>query len=595
MVLSYKKERQKFPRIVALDSETSSERQIGYKIYFTFFRFFTAMKLLLGFILFFCFQFSLGQNFYLKMEGTSETENKTIDSLQYESKHASVALILEEQKRFENKLINQGFFDWLLLEQKKVNDSSFVFKYKLGNSIKNNTIYIGNLSAEEKSLLQLEKDTLVIATNEIENFMKSKIALLEKKGYSLANLQLTNQRKVDNNLFSELQLKLNSKRNITDLVIVGYDKFPAGIKKAITKKAKKATFNQDNLKQINDEFDKLQFVNQLKYPEILFTTDSTKIFVYLEKSKPNKFDGFIGFSNDDQSKLTFNGYLDLQLQNILNSGEKFNLYWKNDGNRQTSFNIGTELPYIFKTPIGIKANLRIFKQDSTFQNTITDLNLGYYFSYNTKAYIGYQKTTSVDIQNTNSFSLNDFTNTFLTSSFEHVALNSDSFIFPEKAKVFLKVGTGNRTIASQKTSQFFTQLDLNYNFNLNQKNSIYLRNQTFYLQSDDYIINELFRFGGINSIRGFNENSLQANVFSGIMAEYRYLVAPNLYVHSITDYGYFQDKTAAIDDKLLGLGFGFGLFTKNGLFNLIYANGSTSEQAIKLSNSIVHISFKTNF
>ena len=553
------------------------------------------MKLLLGLLLFFCFQFSLGQNFYLNIKGASETENKTIDSLQYENKHTSVASILEEQKHFENKLTNQGFFDWQLLEQKKVNDSSFVFKYNLGNSIKSNTIYIGKLSAEEKSLLQLEKDTLTIATNEVENFMKSKIALLEKKGYSLANLQLVNQRRIGNNLISDLQVKLNAKRNITDLVIVGYDKFPTGIKKAITKKAKKATFNQDNLKQINDTFDKLQFVNQIKYPEILFTTDSTKIFVYVEKSKPNKFDGFIGFSNDDKSKLTFNGYLDLQLQNILNTGEKFNLYWKNDGNQQTSFNIGTELPYIFKTPIGIKANLRIFKQDSTFQNTMTDLNLGYYFAYNTKAFVGYQKTTSVDIQNTNSFSLNDFTNTFLTSSFEHLELNPDSFIFPEKSKVFVKFGTGNRTIASQKTSQFFTQLDMNYNFNLNSKNSIFVRNQTFYLQSDDYIINELFRFGGINSIRGFNENSLQANAFTGIIAEYRYLLASNLYLHSITDFGYFQDKTANIEDRLLGLGFGFGLFTKNGLFNLVYANGSTSEQAIKLSNSIVHISFKTNF
>ena len=553
------------------------------------------MKLLLGLLLFFCFQFSLGQNFYLNIKGASEIENKTIDSLQYENKHASVASILEEQKRFENKLTNQGFFDWQLLEQKKVNDSSFVFKYNLGNSIKSNTIYIDKLSAEEKSLIQLEKDSLTIATNEVENFMKSKIALLEKKGYSLANLQLVNQRRIENNLISDLQVKLNAKRNITDLVIVGYDKFPTGIKKAITKKAKKATFNQDNLKQINDTFDKLQFVNQIKYPEILFTTDSTKIFVYVEKSKPNKFDGFIGFSNDDKSKLTFNGYLDLQLLNILNTGEKFNLYWKNDGNKQTSFNIGTELPYIFKTPIGIKANLRIFKQDSTFQNTMTDLNLGYYFAYNTKAFVGYQKTTSVDIQNTNSFSLNDFTNTFLTSSFEHLELNPDSFIFPEKSKVFVKFGTGNRTIASQKTSQFFTQLDMNYNFNLNSKNSIFVRNQTFYLQSDDYIINELFRFGGINSIRGFNENSLQANAFTGIIAEYRYLLASNLYLHSITDFGYFQDKTANIEDRLLGLGFGFGLFTKNGLFNLVYANGSTSEQAIKLSNSIVHISFKTNF
>jgi len=553
------------------------------------------MKFIYIFITILCFQLTLGQNFYLKIAGTSEKEHKTIDSLQYQSKHTSVASILEEQKKFEEKLTHQGFFDWFLLEQKKVNDSSFLFKYHLGNRIKHTYIYIGKLSVEENSLLQLEKDTLIVATNEVENFMQSKIALLEKKGYSLANIRLTNHRKFENKLICDLQLELNSKRNITNLVVMGYDKFPIGIKKAITRKTKKATFNQENLKQINETFDKLQFVNQLKYPEILFTTDSTKIFVYVEKSKPNKFDGFIGFSNDDKSKLTFNGYLDLQLQNIFNTGEKFNLYWKNDGNRQTSFNIGTELPYIFKSPFGIKANLRIFKQDSTFQNTVTDLNLGYYFGYNTKAFIGYQKTTSVDIQNTNSLSMNDFTNTFLTSSFEHLEINPNSFIFPEKAKVFVKFGTGNRTISSQKKNQFFTQLDVNYCFNLNPKNSIFVRNQTFYLQSDDYVINELFRFGGINSIRGFNENSLQANAYTGIIAEYRYLLASNLYLHSITDFGYFQDKTSDSQDRLLGLGFGFGLFTKNGLFNLVYANGSTSEQNIKLSNSIVHVSFKTNF
>jgi hemolysin activation/secretion protein len=115
------------------------------------------------------------------------------------------------------------------------------------------------------------------------------------------------------------------------------------------------------------------------------------------------------------------------------------------------------------------------------------------------------------------------------------------------------------------------------------------------LNSDTYIVNELYRFGGINSIRGFRENSLQANFFSGLMLEYNYILAPNIYVHSITDYGYFQDKASNLQDSLLGLGFGFGLLTNNGLFNLVYANGSTNNQAIKLSNSIIHISFKTSF
>jgi outer membrane protein assembly factor BamA len=130
---------------------------------------------------------------------------------------------------------------------------------------------------------------------------------------------------------------------------------------------------------------------------------------------------------------------------------------------------------------------------------------------------------------------------------------------------------------------------------LNNKNVINIKSQNFYLQSDEYIINELYRFGGINSIRGFNENTLQGNVFSSLLTEYRYVLSPSIYVHSIMDYAYFQDKTTNLSGTLLGLGFGFGILTKNGLLNLVYANGSTKDQAIKLSNSIVHISLKANF
>ncbi len=60
--------------------------------------------------------------------------------------------------------------------------------------------------------------------------------------------------------------------------------------------------------------------------------------------------------------------------NNLNAGEEFTLYWKSDGKNQKTFNIGIELPYIFKSPFGLKANLNIFKQDSTFQNTKTAID-----------------------------------------------------------------------------------------------------------------------------------------------------------------------------------------------------------------------------
>ena len=549
------------------------------------------MKFILSFLTFFICQTILAQNSYLQIKGSDEIENKTIDSIAYVKKHANTKSLIDEVNSFSDKLLKNGYLASKHEEAVKVNDSTFLFNYTIGSKNKFIHIYIG----ENFELLNLKSDSLKIALSETENFMNTALLLLEKKGYSLARLQLVNFKKENNKLSADLSLAAEKIRTLDDIIINGYDKFPAGHKKQIKRLYRKKVFNQENLKKIHADFGKFRFVNSLKYPEILFTKDSTKVYVYLEKAKPNTFDGFVGFSNDENKKLIVNGYLDLQLQNILNGGEKIALYWKSDGKNQKTFNGGIEIPYLFKSPLGLKAQLNIFKQDSLFQNTQTAIDLGYYFNYNTKVFLGYQSAESSDIQNTNSSTISDYKNSFVTTHLDFSVYNPDDYLFPDKTQIYCKLGTGKRDLELSSSSQFFGLLNLSHNFYLNKKNIVNLRSLNYYLNSDSYIINELHRFGGINSIRGFNENSLQGNTFTSILTEYRYVANANVYIHSIIDYGYYQDKSSNTTNSLVGLGFGFGLLTKNGLFNLVYANGSTKEQAIKLSNSIVHISFKARF
>ncbi len=536
------------------------------------------------------------QGFNLKIVGQSEKEIKIIDSIGYVLKHKNAKSILDENNLFYEKITRKGFLECQVEERFKLNDSTFCFKYSLGKKINYAHIYIGAKSQENIAInYNVKNDTLTLAYEETESFLNATLKKLETNGFSMAKVQLVNIQKSKDFLNADLSITTEIKRQVNDIVINGYDKFPEGHKKNIIRLYRNKVFNQKNLDKLYNDFEKFRFVKQSKYPEILFTKDSTKIYVYLEKTKPNTFDGYVGFTNDETKKVIFSGYVDLILNNVLNSGEKLALYWKSDGQDQKTFNLGVELPYIFKSSIGIKAELNIFKQDSTFQNTKKALNLGYYFNYNTRLYIGYQSTESSDIQNVNSSTLSDFDNSYITTAIEYLDFKNDDFLFPEKTSFDFKIGTGKRDTKLISDSQFFGSLYAKHNFYLNQKNIVNIKSQNFYLQSGNYIINELQRFGGINSIRGFNENSLQGNLFSSILSEYRYVLTPNLYVHSIIDYGYLQDKTTDSNQNLIGLGFGFGLLSKNGLFNLVYANGSTNEQAIKLSNSIIHISFKASF
>lgn len=537
---------------------------------------------------------------YLKINGASTKENKIIDSVSYLTGHKNYKLLADEVSLFSVKLSKIGYLENKIASNLKVNDSTFLYQFDLGEKTKFIHVYIGKIKSNVNvSIPNSKKDTIIVPFIESENYLVTILKSLEKKGFSMAKLKLENIKKRENYLTADLTVILDNKRFINGIVINGYDKFPKGFKKNAFRMYRNKTFSQENLEKISTDFNQYRFVKQTKYPEILFTKDSTKVYVYIEKARSNTFDGFIGFSNDENQKLILNGYLDLVLNNVLNSGEKLSIYWKSDGQDQKTFNFALELPYVFKSPFGLKAQLNIFKQDSLFQNTRTNIDLGYFFNYNNRLYLGYQSTESSDIQNTNSVILNDYTNSFYTLNYETFNFNRKSintlFLFPENSLFSVKIGTGKRDSKFGNNSQFFGNLNLNYTLFLNSKNSLNIKSQNYYIQSSDYIINELYRFGGINSIRGFNENSLQGNAFGSILTEYRYVLSPSIYVHSIIDYGYFQDKTSNVDNNLLGFGFGFGLLTKNGLFNLIYANGSTNEQTIKLSNSIIHISFKTTF
>ena len=533
-----------------------------------------------------------------------------IDSLQYISKHDNLKTLTDEINKVSKKLLKIGFIENTVVSTDREGESNYTSKISLGIRVKYIHMHIGAIT-ELKQILETgtKSDTLIIPYQETEAFLNTSLQKLEQKGFSLAKLKLNNIQNKNGVIFADLIFQTDKQRILNSIVIKTAENerktnFPAGYLKQINKKYLNKTFNKEILKKINTDFEKFGFVKQIKYPEILFTKDTTIAYVYLEKRKSNVFDGFIGFSNNDNKNITFNGYLDITLENVLHTGELFSLYWKNDGNKQKAFRSSLELPYLFKSPIGLKAQINIFKQDSTFQNTKTAIDLGYLINYNTRIYLGYQTTESSDIQNSNSTQVSDYKNSFVTLNFDYTKNDNTSSFFTKKSAISINLGFGKRDQNTQPeqqgvNNQFYIDLMAMHNFYLNKKNSINIKTQNYYLKSEKYIINELFRFGGINSIRGFEENSLQANFLSTILTEYRYAISPSLYLHSILDYGIFQDKTKTQrnveKENLFSLGLGLGLQTKNGLLKLAFANGTNNNINLTFYNTIINISYNVKF
>ena len=557
-----------------------------------------AILLFLGWM----FQMNMySQSLYLLAEGTSEKETQIIDSLYYQKTFEDFVSLQEEVNLIKNKLTNSGYIENELLSLKKQNDSSFLASYRLKQKYKTIRLYFDN--SINRKILKL------VSTDIKENYVDIKVEALEatlkllnsefsNQGDPFSTIQLTNIIKQnDDNLFADLIISESfQKRTIDSIIINGYEKFPKSFVKRYLKIKSKQPFNLKSIKDKTAELENLVFASQIKEPEVLFTKDSTLLYIYVEKQKSNAFDGFLGFgTNTETNKIEFNGYLNLNLLNNLNYGESFRLIYKSDESEQKTFDVNAKLPYLFGSPLGTELGLNIFKKDSTFVTVIQSAKLQFQVNPKNMVSAGIDASTSTNLLDNSSLFVDDYKSTFYTLNYIFTKRQRFDRLFPINFKFDASLGLGSRTFGNTNESQTKFGLETHKIFNLNGKNSFYLRVTGMVLNSESYFENELMRFGGINSIRGFEENSLTANLFSVINTEYRYKVNNSLYVHSVIDGAYFENDLVDAKGKLFGFGFGFGLLTKSGLFKFNYSNGKTENQTFKLSDSKIHLSLTASF
>lgn len=533
------------------------------------------------------------QNIYLKVNGQN-TEASTFLKRQVKDSIFSNGQDVESTlNSLQDFLKTNGYLHYKISSAHKA-DSLYIVNFDLGAKTDSIRINFKEHADLISGLLSTKKTSQTISISDTQIYLNNLVEKLAQNGYSISTVKLTNHKFYDNVLTADLALHLDERRYINQLVFTPYDNFPKAIKQRLIKKYEQKPFTETITTAIQKEMTQFPFIKTVKQPEVLFTESNTALYLYVERQNISQFDGLIGFTNDDNGKVQFNGYADLQLMNILNKGEQFKLYWKNDGNQQTQFNLSGEIPYIFNTPVGLKASLELFKQDSTMMNTKFNAALLYYFTFNHRLGIGYQSTSSV-AGTDNFYQASDYSNQFITLNY---LLNKyqDHPLFRQKYYITAVLGTGSKTeeTNNRKGSQQFVNFTAAYLWQLSNRWYLNQQAEGSWLNSAiPLLYNEYYRFGGINSIRGFKENSLLAKTQAGLYHEVRYLLAPNMYLHTLSDIAYYKGDN--VSDLLYSFGLGFGIQTGGGMFNIIYANGVQPGTAFKLSNSIFHLSYKTQF
>ena len=534
---------------------------------------------------------TFAQDYSLKITSKNKAETYILDKIKYRKKHKDTITLTYEIRKVSSYLKNIGYFLNTFDSLQKINNE-FIAHLSLHKKTQKAFIKVASDAMFLFNNIEFKNNSFSLSVNELQATLASISKKLDTQGKSFSKVQLKNIKINNDTLFADLEINPSKKRIINRITVKGYDEFPKSYIKNYFDIRSNTVFNQQKITKISDISKNLPFIKVIKPPEVLFTRDSTQVFLYFKKRTNNSIDGIISFATKENGDLLFNGNIDLKLNNILNTGEKFDLFWNSIGNERQEFKLATEIPYLFNSKVSPELSFSLYKQDSTFLNTKFDSRLFYNINSNIKLALTYNSESSENLEEILSDNIETFNNYFLGFQFKYSDPKND-FFFNDTFNFEINPTFGERKTSTTSSNQIKIETTISYLWDLNFSNSIYIKNKTGYLNSGSFLDNELFRVGGANSIRGFDEQSIFTNNYTFFNIEYRFLTSQKSYLYSITDIGFLETRSKK--ENILGIGIGYLFTTNNSQIKLNTVVGKNSSQSFNFNNSKLIISWVSFF
>ena len=535
------------------------------------------------------------QNSY-KLEVINTDYQPVFKKVSYKKQFVNKEFITKEINKIYVTLINEGYI-----------------AASIDSVMQDSTIYKAYISIGQSykwiKLRYAKKDQAVISKlgynerffvnkpfkfSELSRFMEKLIVYHENNGYPFVLAKLDSLTFDDALVSASLKIEKNVFIKLDSLVTEGAatvsQKFLLrylGIKNGMP-------YNAEVFGNVSKKIKQLPFISEKKPPIIQLTDKQNKMYMFLDKKNASQFDGIVGILPNENGKTIFTGDLKIKLVNsILKSGETFDINWRRLQTQTQDLKASIIYPYIAGLPVGVDYNIKIYKKDTTFLDVNNGLGLNYYFSGLNFMKVFYKQ------RNANLISTKGLENITVLPEYADVKTQAygvgcfieklDYRFNPKKGIAFAVQGSvGTRQIRknpkindmayssiSLKSSQYQLEGSAVGYINVVKNHVIKLSAQFGSVFGNTIYKNELFRIGGLRTLRGFDEESIYASTFVIPTIEYRFLFEKNSNLFLFAEGACYENNNVSgyHNDTPVSIGAGINFETKAGIFNLSYALG----------------------
>jgi translocation and assembly module TamA len=377
-------------------------------------------------------------------------------------------------------------------------------------------------------------------------------------------------------------------------------------------------FSQEKVENLDRLLRELPYIKKSREPIIVFNKRKAKLTLFIEDRKSNQIDGIVGFlpNASNNNKMLVTGELNLNLKNLFGTGKTIQAAWKKFNQMSQTLDMFYLQPKILGSNLDLALNFNLLKQDSTFINVNRVLTftqslskrgkLSFYAGLKTsRQLISPKITDSTQVPPYGSFD-------YHTYGLGYAWNNLDDFFYPHRGWSFLLQGfVGNKILKTNSTLnedlyknlrtrsvQFTFHANIEKFFTVGRKGVILGRARGGSIVNNNNIfLSDLYRVGGLNTLRGFNENNFFASNYGIGTIEYRFFTDATSYLLLFFDQGYIYNQLDVQHraDHPYGFGAGISFATAAGVFNFVYSLGSSSSQKLNFNLSKIHFGLVSRF
>ena len=355
-------------------------------------------------------------------------------------------------------------------------------------------------------------------------------------------------------------------------------------------------YDETQVQAIPNRLQRLPFL-QLESFAASYQLKKAKIQLSVQPRKVNYFDGILGFvPNRDGEGVEFTGELNLKLNNLFRSAKVLEFHWNKMEPKSQLLDVKYFHPVLLGTPLDFSFVYNQVRQDTLYSNRIINLKFGYRPTPNFNTSFFYENREGNELDDASDLS-GDFSINFYGLGVQYSRL--DHFFNPRRGWQFESEGSvGDKSISGlANTTQFRFSSKFATYLSTGKKSLLYFGLQGGVVLEDNLFLNDLYRIGGLRTVRGFNEGAIFASRYAVVNNEWRLYFEADSYLLAFVDLAFtqFQAKTDRRNENMQGLGAGMNLSVNNGQFVLIYALGQRVGQEFSFDSSKIHLGYVAKF